>query len=266
MTLGFTNLCVGLGGGSAATSSGAPPAASGFSNAYSVDFDESNDYCGVGSDPGLNVYAMSAWFKPSATIGASDAGTLVGGWGTGGYDTYGGIRFMGTGRIMEFNDGTQYIAAGDLTGINTNWHHCLLNYVASGYETVDGVASNSGKGYQIWLDGTRVDTALGSTSHNFDLAATTNKFKLAREGQRGLYYYGGLIDEVSIFGSSLSESNISDIYNSGTPTDLSSYSPTLWWRMGDNDSGAGTTITDQGSGGNNGSLVNGPTFSETVPS
>ena len=33
-----------------------------------------------------------------------------------------------------------------------------------------------------------------------------------------------------------------------------------WWRMGDNDGGTGTTITDQGSGGNNGTLTNGPTF------
>jgi plastocyanin len=37
--------------------------------------------------------------------------------------------------------------------------------------------------------------------------------------------------------------------------------------MGDdsNDSGTGTTITDQGSGGNNGTLTNGPTFSMDTP-
>ena len=39
-----------------------------------------------------------------------------------------------------------------------------------------------------------------------------------------------------------------------------------WWRMGDNDNGTGTTITDQGSGGNDGTLTNGPTFSSSVPS
>lgn len=33
-----------------------------------------------------------------------------------------------------------------------------------------------------------------------------------------------------------------------------------------NDSGTGTTITDQGSGDNNGTLTNGPTFSTTIPS
>ena len=39
-----------------------------------------------------------------------------------------------------------------------------------------------------------------------------------------------------------------------------------WWRMGDNDNGTGTTITDQGSGSSDGTLVNSPTFSTTVPS
>jgi hypothetical protein len=175
---------------------------------------------------------------------------------------------MGAGRILEYNDGSQYIAAGDITSVNTDWHHLLLNYVASGYETVSSpaVASNNGKGYEMWLDGTRVDTALGSTGYNFDLGTTTAKLKLAREGERPIYFFGGLIDEFAIFGSSLSHSDIGDIYNSGTPTDLTDYSPTLWWRMGDNDGGTGTTITDQGSGGTNGTLVNGPTFSTTVPS
>jgi hypothetical protein len=36
--------------------------------------------------------------------------------------------------------------------------------------------------------------------------------------------------------------------------------------MGENDGATGTTITDQGSGGNDATLVNGPTFSTDVPS
>ena len=64
--------------------------------------------------------------------------------------------------------------------------------------------------------------------------------------------------------------NLASIYNSGVPTDIGTnglnLSPLHWWRMGDNDSGTGTTITDQGSGSNDASLVNGPTFSTDVPS
>lgn len=79
-------------------------------------------------------------------------------------------------------------------------------------------------------------------------------------------FLNGYVDEVAIFNSALSASDVLDIYNSGVPAALTSLSPVNWWRMGDNDGGTGTTITDQGSGGNNGTLTNGPTFSTTVPS
>jgi hypothetical protein len=85
-----------------------------------------------------------------------------------------------------------------------------------------------------------------------------------------------LIDEVAFFNTALSASQITNIYRgetnggsggtNGLPGDLSTFNPVGWYRMGDNDGGSGTTITDQGSGGNNGSLDNGPTFSSTVPS
>jgi len=75
----------------------------------------------------------------------------------------------------------------------------------------------------------------------------------------------GLIDEVAVFDSALSASQIASIYNGGKPQSLASYNPVAWWRMGDNDGGTGSTITDQGSGGNNGTLTNGPSFSTTIP-
>ena len=78
--------------------------------------------------------------------------------------------------------------------------------------------------------------------------------------------FDGEIDEFAVFSSVLSASQIENIYNSGTPDDLSSLSPLGWWRMGDNDGGSGTTITDQGSGGNNGTLTNGATIVSEVPS
>ena len=79
------------------------------------------------------------------------------------------------------------------------------------------------------------------------------------------YAYEGLLDEVATWASPLSSSDISAIYNSGAPAELDSYSPVNWWRMGDNDGGTGTTITDEGSGGDDGTLTNGPAFSTDVP-
>jgi hypothetical protein len=47
------------------------------------------------------------------------------------------------------------------------------------------------------------------------------------------------------------------------PTDLSTYNPISWWRCGDGDTAP--TLTDNGSGGNDGTMTNFTTFSTDVP-
>ena len=66
-------------------------------------------------------------------------------------------------------------------------------------------------------------------------------------------YFPGLIDEVSVFNSVLSQTDINTIYGTGSPSDLSTLNPIGWWRMGEEAtfSSGDWTLTDQGSGGNN---------------
>ena len=65
--------------------------------------------------------------------------------------------------------------------------------------------------------------------------------------------FTGTIDEVGIWTTTaLSASDVTSIYNSGVPNDISSLSPVSWWRMGDGDTYP--TITDNGSGGNDGTM------------
>jgi hypothetical protein len=75
--------------------------------------------------------------------------------------------------------------------------------------------------------------------------------------------FNGLIDEVSIFTTALSSSDATAIYNGGVPTSLTPYSPLGWWRCGDGDTSP--TLTDNGSGGNDGTMNNFTTFSTDVP-
>jgi hypothetical protein len=56
------------------------------------------------------------------------------------------------------------------------------------------------------------------------------------------------LSNVSIFNSTLTASQVSTLYNGGTPETAISFSPVSWWKL---DTG-GSTITDYGSGGNNG--------------
>ena len=78
--------------------------------------------------------------------------------------------------------------------------------------------------------------------------------------------WNGLIDEVAFWDKALSASEAAEVYNGGVPGDLSSMSNlTNWWRMGDINGQSGVTVTDQGSEGSDGTLINGPTYSSDVP-
>ena len=128
------------------------------------------------------------------------------------------------------------------------------------------ISAQSGvtNGTNIYLNG-----SLDKTGTTFINAATgTVKVFIGKKSYDG-NHVDGFIDEVAIFNSALSATDAANIYNSGVPIDLGSnglnLSPVGWWRMGDTEGGMSTTITDQGSGGNNVSFVNNPTFSEIVP-
>tara|TARA_R110000824_G_scaffold316518_1_gene503747 strand:+ start:837 stop:1649 length:813 start_codon:yes stop_codon:yes gene_type:complete len=102
---------------------------------------------------------------------------------------------------------------------------------------------------KLYLDGVLKNTSATSA----DVNSASLDLKIGCSTSNGLFFQGG-IDEVSLFNTELSQIDITSIYNSGTPTDLTSYSPLGWWRMGD-----GSTypfINDLGSGSNNGTMRN----------
>ena len=118
------------------------------------------------------------------------------------------------------------------------------------------ITRNSSNTVEAWVNGVSAGTGTNSgtaTFERFGVYATSTQ------------PFGGELDEISLFDSDKS-ANIATIYNSGVPTDLTSLSPVNWYRMGDNDGATGTTITDLGSGSNNGTLINGSTFTTNVPS
>jgi hypothetical protein len=219
-----------------------------FSNAYSVSLDGSNDYLQVPAssdfDFGTGAFTFSFWFNISNfdSYGAffSRAGS--------GYR----LKFQNANNIIKLdpNSGPEMEVVNHSSSLLNAWHNLVV---------VRDVSDNTIKGY---LDGgTPTSNSIGS---GVTFSASGNPLLIGNH--LGAFYLGGKIDEVAVWNSALSSSDITSIYNSGSPTDLSSYSPLGWWRMGDDDSGTGTTITDQGSGGNNATLINGPTFSSSVPS
>ena len=222
-------------------------------NTASVDLDGTDDYIDIGSSG--TVGTLSAWFKPDAALSASGrVGYLVGFNSTSGpYGaTYAGIAFGNhtgtlTNEIISLHTNDWMYAYADASAtVSADWHHVAVRW--------------SGTEYEIYLDGTSV---MNHSAQWGSASKAEIPYSSLNIGKRnaGTYFHQGLVDEVAVWHTALSASDITTLYNSGVPADISSLSPNGWWRMGDNNSGSGTTITDQGSGGNDGTLTNGPTFS-----
>lgn len=263
MSNSLISLGLGFGGGKASTSNGriSGGGATPFTNTYSVDFDGTDDYVGFSSNPNLTVKSVSFWFNQPT----SKVTMIVSGLGGAAYPTYGGFG-TGTSGKIRWNDGfAGGTSATNVFSYNT-WNHFAAFHVPSGYTDTAGSTTSNGAGWAVYVNNTRVDLQASSGTYGTTPVTTTSEFKIGREGQRQIYVFEGKLDEVAIFTTSITASDVATIYNNGSPNDISSLSPAGWWRMGDNVGGTGTTITDQGSGGNDGTLTNGPTFSTTVPS
>jgi hypothetical protein len=218
-----------------------------ITNSYALSFDGSNDYadCGVLTElHGASTMSLSFWFKSDTSGEGPSMGSRTGSTNQWGFLRAGSANYVqivtgGAGKYFSYS-----------SPADTNYHHYLLTFSSGSINFyIDGAAVS----ISLLNIGSGSVPALHSESVSFDL------------GRNATFYSHGLIDEVSLFSTVLSQREVTGIYNSGTPNDISSLSPLGWWRNGDNDSGTGTTVTDQGSGSNDATLTNGPTFSTTVP-
>lgn len=232
-----------------------------FINTDSVNLDGSNDYinCGGASDFSFtdgsgndSAFSISAWVKfdnkARARVISKDVSTSSREFLFGTDGTNKANILLGTGSV-NLN------IVNNTTLNTTDWFHLVATY--DGSETSSGLLMYvNANASSLRDDSVGTYTGMSSTSGNLEIGRFAN----------GHSFFNGLVDEVAVFDYELTSSQVSAIYNSGSPADISSLSPLGWWRMGDNDGATGTTITDQGSGGNNGTLTNGPTFSTSVPS
>lgn len=236
-----------------------------LTNGFSVSLDGTDDY--IDTAASLTIHSASVWIKPSSTINSSSGAQVVMGGSGSNYRPI----FIGNGTSYVTNEvvGVSYGlgAFGTGSGVtlsNSSWNHIFIAWKTSSQ-------SNGGSaGYDFWINGTLQTTASGAQSGGTVPTSpmTVTSVDIGRR-QNNTQLYAGLVDEVALWSTDVS-GDIATIYNSGKPDDLNSSSvvstaPINWYRMGDNDGGTGTTITDQGSSPANGTLTNGPTFSTDVP-
>jgi hypothetical protein len=229
-----------------------------FSNTKSTEYDGMDAYVDMSNPSNLNFdadnpFSISVWFKrPSDTNAFAIVSKSLGFPDVNGYMlfVYNNQVYF---RIRRSASLFHQIISNSTHPFNT-WVHYVVTY--------DGSRSGSGQGLNLYQDGIKLTNVQKSGNFATGSAQTSANFSVgSRESTTDLFFNGN-IDEVSVFNSELSESDVSTIYGTGVPNDISSLSPLSWWRFEET---SGLTATDSGSGGNDGILDNTVVRSSDVP-
>jgi len=233
-----------------------------FENLYSLNYDGADDYVDIGN--GINfeytdAFTLSTWVNPNSVSGVKYI-----------YSKYTG----GRGILIYFNS-----ASG--AGSNTLYFN-LYNTNSGSTATRKRITTNTGAivlpsvwtNIVITYDGSGLGTGINVYKNGISETVTVTQDNLQNNTivvAQNAYisgnnfassFFPGNQDEFALFNSELTSGNAATIYGIGQPTSLISLNPLGWYRF---EEGSGTTAIDSGSGGNDGTLINGPTYQMDVP-
>jgi len=219
-----------------------------FSSSYSVLLDGSTQYINADTvagdiDTSKGTYSMWIKFDGATSINANFLKASVNG------SNQISIAYINSTSKFRFTykaGGEQQIAEVTTTEeIDGNWTHLAMTWDTSADEL---------KGY---VNGSQVG---GTQSGLGAFEGAIEKCYFGRNTLAENSYFKGYIDEISIFDEVISMSNL---YDSGTPIDVSALSNLVgYWKM---EEGTGTSTADSSGTENTGTLVNTPTWSEDTP-
>ena len=190
-----------------------------YSSTSSFTFDGTDSYFDLGANfyqVGSGDVSISAWIKPQSQGGNKDIIGI-------GANTGSRIRLQRRGNnfgaYINSTGGSGSALTGSSTITNGIWYHLML--------------IKSGTTFTLYVNTT--SEASGTFTGNFD----------AKEGIVGAYFGGGSgyingnLDEISIWNTALNSAAITEIYNSGAPSELtsltnaSSINLKAWYKMGE---------------------------------
>ena len=242
------------------------PAGSSFTNIYSVLYDGVDDRTETSVNysefDGETKGSFSFWFKSDGSYGGGHLAKVG--------PPYSRRTFEHLLSISSTTRFTFYMAQGssgknffvNLPGnprTDGLWHHIMV--------CLDLSKSTGTEKAKFFYDGNPYTISGGS---NLGASFPSHPATLTVGGTtQGNGSFTGNIDEVAFWAGVDLRDDITTIYNSGIPNDLNNNGltlPTTYYRMGDNNGGTGTTITDNGTTSYDLSFVSAPIFEEDVPS
>jgi len=235
--------------------------AAGFSNTFSLDFDGVSSHLDVAHPyttiDARDTFSISCWVK----MPSGGGGGVVGKNRT---DSYNSKRFTFIVDESKIEINTNSLAFRNTSlSLGNDWVSIIFS--------IDRGRATQSDRCRVYVNGS-LQTNSGSSNFQ-QVTADTSPLTIGTL-TRGtsspviLTPFEGKIDELAVWQTALTASNVTDIYNSGTANDLTGLGISglvNYYRMGDNNDGTGTTVTDQGTGGNNGTLTNSPTFESDAP-
>ena len=185
-----------------------------YSN-YSLSFDGVGNYLDLTQqDLGINN-SISLWIKPSSTAISTSANYTIIGEDSYAFDYILSINFFNP--VLYFRVGSGYLGWDCPSIANTNWHSVVL--VRDSLTTA-----------KCYLDG--VDQG----APDYSSGTYTGNTKLRYLGVNyptNTQFFPGKIDELALWGSAITQAQVIQVYNNGYPNDLTSLSPSQWWRLGE---------------------------------
>lgn len=236
-----------------------------FANTKSVQFNNS-DYLGAnaslldatlgrsGNGSGSSdAWTIAFWLKPSTNT----SGQTVFYFGDNDITNSGhiNIRFLGTNDNLRLQYGSnnnflRFQSANSSLTPN-QWQHIVISYDGGTTGSSSANMSDYYSRFKVFIDGSNVISA-GAWSHNnfgYSGGIDPDNLRVGRYASGNYLKDNTKIDELAIWDSDQS-GNVADIYNSGTPFDLSTLTndPVHWWRTGDGDTYP--NLQDSGSAAN----------------
>jgi len=218
-----------------------------FSNTKSIQLN-SQDYLGAnaslldstlgrsgnGSGSG-DAWTISFWVKPTNT----SSGRVIFYYGSN--DTTNGgiveVRLTSTNKLrLQYGSNNNYVRLQSPNALTVgSWQHITYTYDGGTTGASSGDISNYYSRFGLFIDGVSQSTNNSHGNYGWSGAISGQNLRVGKLVS-GNNLNGEKVDELAIWNSDQS-ANISDIYNSGYPFDVSTLTtePKHWWRMGDED-------------------------------
>jgi hypothetical protein len=218
-----------------------------FSNTKSIQLN-SQDYLGAnaslldstlgrsgnGSGSG-DAWTISFWVKPTNT----SSGRVIFYYGSN--DTTNGgiveVRLTSTNKLrLQYGSNNNYVRLQSPNALTIgDWQHITYTYDGGTTGASSGDISNYYSRFGLFIDGVSQSTNNSHGNYGWSGAISGQNLRVGKLVS-GNTLNGEKVDELAIWNSDQS-ANVSDIYNSGNPFDLSTLTtePKHWWRMGDED-------------------------------